>query len=132
MKRSGTRQESTEELPPLVTSTWCDPMYITAVRDVVLEAMCETPVLVSAQTADIIKVLLHENVSKHHVRMTPQCILQVQLVCSFYITVANFGIIDASQIKHDKVAGVAEAPREIFYVEEERFSYPSSGKVAKK
>lgn len=58
-------------------STWWDLKYLTAKQQVVINEICETPVLVATQAADLIGVITHARVAKHHACMTTNGIVLV-------------------------------------------------------
>lgn len=62
--KSDTREEDEENVALLVVSIGCEPTYKTVARQVVLKAMCETPVLVCTQAAALTKVDPYEDGAK--------------------------------------------------------------------
>lgn len=64
--KSETHQEVEEALAQLVTPTRYKRKYITAVLQIFLKGMCETPFLVSTQVAGLIEVITHGNNAKNH------------------------------------------------------------------
>lgn len=79
-------------------------------RQVLLEAMCETLVIVSAQVEGLIKVLRHEKGAKNHACMTAKGIIYFYSGRLINITIENFGKVDVSLPKHQKFGEVANAP----------------------
>lgn len=61
---SDIRQINDDDLALLGIPASNKPRYISVVRKISLNALCETPVLVSAQAAGLIQVVLHQNVAK--------------------------------------------------------------------
>lgn len=95
----------------LVTHTERDPKLATAGRQVALELMYETPVLVSAQAAGLIEVVSHEKVYKTSPCMTAKSIMDVYRGSPFYNDIETFGSDDFTLHKHQKVGEAANVPQ---------------------
>lgn len=117
------RQEVEEDLELFVTPTCCDPKNITVAQRVELEAVCETPVLVSTKAAGLIKVFSHEKIAKHNAYTTAKGITDAYPDRPFYVTIANFSKFDVNLPKRREVGEVANAPIEIVHVNDIRYSY---------
>lgn len=64
--KSNNFKENEKDLEVFVARTLSDHKNITVARQVVLNAMCETPVLVSTKVATLIQRVLHEILAKNH------------------------------------------------------------------
>lgn len=106
----------------LVAPISSEPKYSTVARQVVCEAMCETPVLVFSHTVELLELFQYESVAKYHACMTAERITNVHSDHLFYITVGNFGKVDVYLPKQQKVDGVAEAPFKVGHIKDERLS----------
>lgn len=88
------RQEVEEDLALFVTPTRCDPRNISVARQVLLNAMYKTPVLVSTVAAGIIEVASHVNLPNFHAFKTAWGIMDVFPGWPLYATTASFGMIE--------------------------------------
>lgn len=72
-------------------------------------------------------VALLKQLAKTPAYMAPNGIMYVQQDHHFYITIANSSKVDALVPKHQNVAEATNAPGEIEYIKNERYSYPQCG-----
>lgn len=119
------RQIKPQKLAVLVMPTRREPKYATAARQLVLEAMYETPVLFSAKLACLEEVVPHENVAKIHACMSFKVIMVIYPGYKFFITIAESGKTDVQWPKHRKIGEISNEPVKIIHNEDERFSYCS-------
>lgn len=85
-------------------------------REIVLKGICEKPVRVCAQNADLIKVDPHENGSKIHSHLTAKDILHVFSGLPFYIINTDSDNVNSTLPKHQRADELAGAPREWFII----------------
>lgn len=97
---------------------------VTEGHQIVLKAMCETPMLVSRQVAGLKEVLSHENVAETHACMTTKEIMNVYPGHQFYIPITNFGEVRVNLPKKQIVTEVANVPKEMLHIRGKRYSYP--------
>lgn len=102
----------------LVSTRMCASKAITIAREVVLNAMSETLVLVSTQAADLIDILHHGIVVKIHAYKTAKHIMTFTR-STFLHPNAAFRKVDPSLCKHKTVGEVANAPKTIEKIEDE-------------
>lgn len=77
IEKLDSHQNVESDLALLVTASGGEPKYITVVRQVVLRAVCETPVIVSTQVACILEVILHRSVANNHLRKMAKGIMYI-------------------------------------------------------
>lgn len=114
-------QINDQDLTPLVKPTCNEPRCITAARQVVLKAICETSVLVSTQALGLLQVATRKNVDKTPVCTTARGIMGVYPRRLIYITISNFGKVDVHLQKHQTVGEVTNAPVRMGHIDKERF-----------
>lgn len=112
-EESDNRQTSTEDLVLLVTLNKSEPRLIKDWRQVVLEAMCESSVLVSTGAAGPVAVSPNDVVAKLPALMMAKKNTDVCLGRQLYVLIANFS----------KVDGLLNAPVKTAHIKDERYSY---------
>lgn len=85
---------------PLETTFRCEPKSITVARQVVLKAMCYTPVLVATKVTGIAEVSPHANEARNYACKIVKGIIDVLPGRDFKITIGNFGMADFHLPKH--------------------------------
>lgn len=85
------RQEIDEVLALFLTAVLGDHKNMKVAQHVVVNALCETPVLVATNAAGLFAVSQHKSVAKSHACMTAKGIMIVYPSPLVYITIANFG-----------------------------------------
>lgn len=118
---SDIRQFIEEEPALLVTPISGKPKCITNARQVVLNVMCKTSVLVCTQLLGLVEVVSHENIAKMEAWMTAEGMMVVYRVRFFHITKTNLSKVNVHLRKHRKAGEVADALVVIFYVKNECF-----------
>lgn len=95
-----------EDLTLLMRPVESEAEYITVSRQVVVKDTCEKTVLVSPQTAGLVNVFLHQNVSKNHDCMKAKGFMNVYARRHSYQIIDNFGKIDVNMPKQQEVGAV--------------------------
>lgn len=121
--KSHKRQNFEEDVALFVTPAWGDHKNIAVSGQIVLKAMCETPVLVFTKSVSIIEANICQNVARNPTCLRAKGIMSVYQCCPFHITIAKIGKIDVHISKHKNGAEAANAPLEIVYMRHDPYSY---------
>lgn len=85
--------------------------------------------LVSTQAAGLREIIMHVNVARNLACLTAKGIMNVYPCSPFYITIANFAMVDVNLSNHQKVAEVVNAPQEMVDIKDKCLSYLSGAKA---
>lgn len=69
------------------------------------------------------QVITKERMARFHACFTAEAFTDVYSGSPFYITTANFAMIHASLLKHQKIGEARNPPAVTFHIKVERYSY---------
>lgn len=104
-------------------TTESEPIAITFAGEVLLEAMCEIPVIAHAQVVYLVKIISIEHVASNQACITENVILNWQIERRFCAIIASRSTVNVKLPKHQNVGGIASALHEIIHFKKERHTY---------
>lgn len=94
-----------------MTPTKHEAKFITAARQVVHKAVCETTILISMQARGLGEDVTHKKVARNHECITAKGITDFYPDRPFYIIITNYGKVDVKWSKLQIVGKVPSAPK---------------------
>lgn len=92
-----------------------------AARQIVLNAICETPVVVSTKAAGLIEVSPNEDVAETHTAIIARTNTNMFPGCPFNVNIAVFSKVDVYLPDHRNFGEVANLLVKIVHIKDERF-----------